>query len=306
MPMIHIFSSHCPTIETVALDKLPQTFFAADPGILEIDFKKNEYLSTGNKEFLLNNNKILSGVIKHNDLMIINDQFVIFNQYNKNISDNFYLGRFNQQGDVCFLFHLPAKINSNCFETIDSIIKNCRGRRKLYLACESVRYMDSATLSAMLHLIKITEKEQCTVHFYRISDKFNSYLKLANIKNRCRQIEKKDPLLEFFLKKNRAQHNYLIVNEEHCLTINPKKALLTGRTKKLCELHFQNPSISRLHAALIQIEDEILIIDCGSKNHTYINEQAIPAYQAYPLNVQDRISFANQPPFSLQQQEIAL
>ncbi len=304
MPIIYLFSKHCTEVKTVSIEKLPCTVFTDERGVLEIDKKNDDYVVGCNKKFLLNNNKIFFSALNHNDLMVINDQFVLFDQHANNIPDNFYLGKFNLQEETAFLFSLPPKVKITCFDDIHSIIKPYYCRKKLYIDCASVRYMDSVTLSGMLNLIKKAGSEQCIVYFYMVSDKFNTYLKLANIKNKCCMLQTSNHLIDYFLKKKRTQHAYILSNTERNCSIDPKKALLVGRTEKICRLHLHEESVSRFHAALIQLDDNIFIIDCDSKNQTLVNDQSIPPFKLYRLKTLDQITFANQPSFTLQENTI--
>jgi pSer/pThr/pTyr-binding forkhead associated (FHA) protein len=49
---------------------------------------------------------------------------------------------------------------------------------------------------------------------------------------------------------------------------------LVGRSSE-CEIIVNDPSLSRRHAALIVQSGKILLKDLGSKNHTFVDEQAI-------------------------------
>jgi len=48
-----------------------------------------------------------------------------------------------------------------------------------------------------------------------------------------------------------------------------------GRESSVCEIVFENPRVSRLHAEIVALDGKVLLIDRNSSNGTYVNDQKI-------------------------------
>jgi len=48
-----------------------------------------------------------------------------------------------------------------------------------------------------------------------------------------------------------------------------------GRESTMCEIVFENPKVSRLHAEVVSIDGRVLLIDRNSSNGTFVNDQKI-------------------------------
>jgi serine protease Do len=48
-----------------------------------------------------------------------------------------------------------------------------------------------------------------------------------------------------------------------------------GRESAICEIVLENPKVSRLHAEVVSIDGQVLLIDRNSSNGTYVNDQKI-------------------------------
>ncbi len=65
-----------------------------------------------------------------------------------------------------------------------------------------------------------------------------------------------------------------------------------GRQPQSCDYCLTDPSISRLHAILEKENGHFQILDPGSKNGTYLNDERIPVNQPVEAYYGDKISFA--------------
>lgn len=48
-----------------------------------------------------------------------------------------------------------------------------------------------------------------------------------------------------------------------------------GRESTVCEIVFENPKVSRLHAEIVSLDGKVLLIDRNSSNGTYVNDEKI-------------------------------
>ncbi|CDW88843.1 fha domain protein [Stylonychia lemnae] len=80
-----------------------------------------------------------------------------------------------------------------------------------------------------------------------------------------------------------------ILEEIH---LNEKPFYLVGRSKEVCDVFMENPTISRKHA-IIQHKDtgDIFLYDLGSTHGTFLNKRQIPPNQYIKLKLNDLIRF---------------
>ena len=58
-----------------------------------------------------------------------------------------------------------------------------------------------------------------------------------------------------------------------------------------CDIELNDPDVSRRHAEIHQVDDELAIEDLGSKNGTFVNERRVSGI--VPIAPGDRIRFGN-------------
>jgi hypothetical protein len=72
-----------------------------------------------------------------------------------------------------------------------------------------------------------------------------------------------------------------------------KKRISVGRTKEN-DLMIDDPSISKIHAALVLNPQKMLLVaDTGSTNGTFLNGQRIAYGRAFPIGETDKVKFGN-------------
>lgn len=77
------------------------------------------------------------------------------------------------------------------------------------------------------------------------------------------------------------------------LIFGDKKRLSVGRTKEN-DLQIDDPSISKIHAALVlNSERHLMVADTGSTNGTFINDQRIAYGKAIEVSGADKLKFGN-------------
>src|SRR5215204_475223 len=77
------------------------------------------------------------------------------------------------------------------------------------------------------------------------------------------------------------------------LTFREKQRRSVGRTKEN-DLALEDPSVSKIHAALVfNSEKQLLVADTGSTNGTFVNEKRIAYGRAFPIGGTDKVKFGN-------------
>jgi len=77
------------------------------------------------------------------------------------------------------------------------------------------------------------------------------------------------------------------------LTFTVKQRRSVGRTKEN-DLALEDPSVSKIHAALVfNSEKQLLVADTGSTNGTFVNDQRIAYGRAFPIGGTDKVKFGN-------------
>jgi hypothetical protein len=77
------------------------------------------------------------------------------------------------------------------------------------------------------------------------------------------------------------------------LTFREKQRRSVGRTKEN-DLSLEDPSVSKIHAALVlNSERQLMVADTGSTNGTFINENRIAYGRAFPIAGGEKVKFGN-------------
>jgi pSer/pThr/pTyr-binding forkhead associated (FHA) protein len=77
------------------------------------------------------------------------------------------------------------------------------------------------------------------------------------------------------------------------LKFKEKDRKSVGRTKEN-NLSLEDPSVSKIHAALVlNSEKHLMVADTGSTNGTFINEKRIAYGRAFPIAANDKVKFGN-------------
>lgn len=298
MPSLQKFSFKSSVLEIINFDKVPYTL-SIDDAVLEIAFKNNFLMVASNISFYLNNIKCYFAKIKTDDLIYINNECIIFNEEIIIIPDDFFLGNFQYNGINSSLFTLPIKVSEQYFLTIDNILKSSLNKKKIFINCNLVSYMDGSALSAMLNLINTAIDKQSEIHFYLPNNKFLSYLQLAKIKKIVPIIESMIPSIEQFIDHGFVKINYFIVNHVKEYIINSKIVNYIGRSTEICSILVEDNQVSRIHSAIIIINNLPYLMDCDSVNQTYINNKKIKKFSLYQLKINDTIILGNSSRFIL-------
>lgn len=84
------------------------------------------------------------------------------------------------------------------------------------------------------------------------------------------------------------------VNLDKEIIFKPLKfPCVIGKSARSCDLVVDSPVISRVHARIIEQNNEYYIEDLNSTNHTYLNDVKINSHEVLRINEGDQISFAD-------------
>ena len=86
---------------------------------------------------------------------------------------------------------------------------------------------------------------------------------------------------------------WYLVSKKIVFPVSGRKPLTIGRSPAN-PIHLTSEKVSRTHAKLLSGEDGLIVIDQGSTNGTFINEQRLAHMESAVLQVNDRIRFGDQ------------
>lgn len=81
-----------------------------------------------------------------------------------------------------------------------------------------------------------------------------------------------------------AEKSFAIHHVSSGQTFDIKKEITTFGRQNDCDIVLGSEKISRLHTKLQKKGNECYVLDCGSVNHTYLNDEELIPNKAYALN----------------------
>lgn len=299
MPLMLNFSLHSTSIKLISCDKLPYRL-TAKKTVVELDKKDNMDMVASSKKILINNNEMFFSQIKNNDVIVYDNNFFILINSNYG-TRSFFTGLTQYNNRNSLLFRAPGRTYDYFFYGINKIISYYRDFKQVMISCNSVIYMDSASIAAMIELINLTKQLRCSIFFCSPSVKFNSYLKLANIYKLVQLIEDNKALQKNLttMDENEKQIPFILKNQSACYVIKSNIVNYVGRETNICNIVISNPSVSRIHSAIIMIQNCIHLIDCGSTNGTFVNNKKVTPFTLQALKIDDTLLFGGSNSFNI-------
>ena len=86
---------------------------------------------------------------------------------------------------------------------------------------------------------------------------------------------------------------YLQASESEEIIKVDKKSILVGRMGNFVDYIIDNNAVGKVHAEISHEDDSYFIMDCSSKNGTYLNENRLKPNTKIKINNKDVIRFAN-------------
>jgi hypothetical protein len=295
MPSLKTFSLYSSAVESADFITMPYVMKFGDT-IIEIDSEDDKYMVTSNVKLRVNADRCYFSEIKTNDLIHIEDKFIVFSE-SCGFGDIF-LGHFIDNQKDIFVFRLPEKVSEKALDEIREIVKPGHGTKKIiYVNSDSVQYMDTKSIGAMMELMQESKDRKDSIWFYMPSYKFKTYLGLANIERMIPVKELRDKEVEAFT-HSRQTARYMLAGDKDYL-IECETAITVGRSDEAGRICLSDESVSRIHAIIVNIRNVLYVIDHCSTNFTYINYRKIPPYSLQQLKADDILVFGQNSYFKI-------
>ncbi|QTA82519.1 STAS and FHA domains-containing protein [Desulfonema limicola] len=306
MPSLKKFSLFESEITASNFNTTPYSI-SYDDILMEIDCENQKHIISANTEFVINGEKCYYSQIKTNDLISFNNEFIIFSQeYNRDENSPF-IGKIKTDQGKIMVFKLPRKTSRRAYIDILKTIDDYPQEKNIYIECNSIQYMDSESISSMIDLIRKMEQEKRSIFFYNPGDKFNTYLKLANIMKLVPVKISENNSIDDFIKNRvsygfkQSQNRYVVTDNFTNYIVEPETVISIGRLNKSCDICLTDERVSRIHALIVNTSNSLYVIDCLSTNFTYINGWKTPAYCLNKLKVNDIVVFGKNMHFKIKQ-----
>ncbi len=299
MPSIITFAFNSSAIESIPVDKDNPFALTISNLILEIAPENGCYIVSGNRELMINFQRRYFAKLETNDLIFFQDRIIIFKEETDTEDSRHFLCNFIQNDKNTFIFKLPEVISAKLFSSIFKIAANHPTDKQLYIDCRATQYMNSQSVENMLNFVKKLKTKRVSVCFYKPSQKFLSYLKLANIENLTPIKYTTDDALDSLIKKF-SNANYLVTKEGNGRVIKQGEVICVGRVRENSHICLSDRYVSRTHAMIVNISKMLYVIDCCSSNFTFLNREKITPFCLYQLFTGDVISFGGNEIFKIE------
>lgn len=213
----------------------------------------------------------------------------------------FYIGCIAYKDAPAFLFTAPERVHAGFFLQMAYMIFYYPEIGQVIIHCQTVTYMDSESIAAMIDLVRLARRRHCGIYIYAPSHKFNSYLTLSNTGKRIAEIPAGPSVQSAKDGIHRKEEAALfgIANPDGGYGMKPDRINYIGRSLDVCDIHIDDASVSRVHAAMFIIRNSLYVMDFNATNGTYINNQPVPPLTLQIVKLNDRLVFGHTPPFKL-------
>jgi hypothetical protein len=300
MPLLITFSVISDAIESVPVNNSNPFTLTSGNLILEIASEKGRYIVSCNKELQINFARRYFATLETDDLICFQNRFIIFKENVDTEHNKLFVCNFLKNGKNTFLFKLPDKIYTPIFSSVFKIAAKHRTVKQLYIDCRATQYMNNQAVEDMLNLTGKLQERRIAACFYEPSQKFLSYLKLANIEKLIPLRYANGAAFDNSIKSLRTS-DYAINRNGDDYIIKAGMVLCVGRANASSHISLADRYVSRTHALIVNIFDRLYVIDCSSCNFTFINEEKITPLCLYRLFAEDAISFGGNENFKIEQ-----
>jgi anti-anti-sigma regulatory factor len=302
------FSQYASHVDKLACDTLPAVL-SFDNYRFSIHHESNGIIISCTHPFLINNRECTHTEFSQGDLIKFDHEFILFDNTHHSVGYNVFVGkiRIPDADGKLLIFKLQRKNTGKDFNEISDIAARVPDAGKIFVDTSATQFMDSDAIQSMMTLIQQLGKEKRSIVFYKPSQKFISYLKLANI-------EKKAPVLPFsnryidqFIENSAAGRqnvsgavHFSLSDGHKQFTMLPETVFPVGRMNTICGLSLSDSQISRIHVLFINTDARIYLIDCSSTNFSYINGRKVTPYCLESLKDNDTVTFGQASHFTIQ------
>lgn len=303
------FSLFVTNVDTLTFEDLPVDL-SFDNYQFNIRYEKPKFFINSNRQFFINSDKCFFSEIIPGDLVNFNNEFIFFAASTGLAGNNVFVGKIQLTGidDKLLIFRLSRKNAGKDYTEIAEIMNRLPDAGIIYVDVSAAQFMDSHAIQSMMALIQQTKDAKRSLFFYKPSQKFITYLKLANIEKKVPIMSSPNRHIDQFIEKRAAsaQHrsdatHYSISDQLNSLTIQPETVLSVGRLNTSCGLLLSDSQISRVHVLFVNTDARLYLIDCHSTNFSFINGVKVTPYCLNPLKNEDTVTFGQNSHFTIKQ-----
>jgi pSer/pThr/pTyr-binding forkhead associated (FHA) protein len=299
-----LFAGH---VDKLACETLPacMTF---DEYQFNIGYEQARFIINCNRPFLINSHKSSRAEIKHGDLINFDHEFILFDESHRSTGNGVFVGKIHIPGidDKLLIFRLSRKNTGKDFTDIAEVMQRLPDAGKIFIDVAATQFMDSNAIRSMMALIQQAGDAKRSLYFYKPSQKFITYMKLANIEKKVPLLSSPNPYIDLFIEKRSTSLQNLsgavhfsISASDTKFTVPPETVLPVGRMNTMCGLLLSDSQISRIHVLFVNTDARLYLIDCNSTNFSYINGQKVSPYCLNPLKNNDTVAFGQNSHFTI-------
>ena len=303
------FSFFSTNVDVLTFEGLPLDI-SFDDFKFNIQYEKSKFFIRSNRQIFINSHKCATAEIVPGDLVNFDHEFILFSGTTKLSGNNVFVGKIQITGidDKLLVFRLSRKNTLKDFTDITETMKRLPDAGKIFVDVSATQFMDSLAIQGMLTLIHQAREAKRSLFFYNPSQKFNTYLKLANIEKMVPLMSTPNRHIDQFIEKRAASaqrhsgaSHFSISDHINSISVLPESVLSAGRLNTSCGLLLTDSQISRVHVLFINTDARLFLIDCNSTNFSYINGLKVTPYFLHPLKDKDIVTFGQKSHFTIKQ-----
>ena len=303
------FSLFATNVDVLTFEYLPVDI-SFDDHQFNIRYDKPKFSISSNRQFFINSHKCAFAEIKPGDLVNFDHEFILFAGTTGLTGNNVFVGKIQITGidDKLLIFRLSRKNAGKDYSDITEIMMHLPDAGKIFVDVSATQFMDSHAIQSMMTLIQQAMDAKRSLFFYKPSQKFITYLKLANIEKMVPLRSSPNQFIDQFIEKrtastqNRSGATHFSISDHlNSFTVLPETVLSAGRLNTSCGLLLSDSQISRVHVLFVNTGANLYLIDCNSTNFSYINGVKVTPYCLNPLKDEDTVGFGQNSHFTIKQ-----
>lgn len=308
MIMLKHFSLFTKNVDILAFESWPINL-SFDHYRFIIRYENSKFFISSSRPFFINNHKCNISEIIPGDLIKIDNEFIFFDGMKRFKGSNAFLGKIRIPGDEdkLLIFKLSRKNASVDYKDITEIMIHLPEAGKIFVDVSATQFMDSQAIQSMMTLLQKARDAKRLLFFYKPSEKFITYLKLANIEKQVPVLSSTNRHIDQFIEErvkslqNHAEAIHFSISDHHrSFTILPETVFSVGRLNTSCGLLLLDNQISRVHALFVNTDACLYLVDCQSTNFSYINGLKVAPYSLNPLKNNDSVVFGQNSHFIIE------
>lgn len=301
--MLSVFSflKNAATLHHTRCSEFPVRLFADRSITIDLDYQNQDIIVKSTRPVCVNNQATRFARVAFGDVIGWDNWVFILAPECPYGSQLFYTGRVKYKNTPAFLFTAPEQVYAGFFLQLSQMISYYPEIRQIVINCQAVTYMDSESVSAMISLVHLARNQHCDLYFYAPSHRFHSYLTLSNTGKFITEIPPVASIQNSMngICPNEGQNLFVLGNMDCFYGLKPDRVIFIGRSAEVCSIRIDDPSVSRVHAAMLIIRNSLYVIDLKATNGTYINDKQVPSMTLRAVKVNDQLFFGYTSPFKM-------